>query len=48
MGLSRGIGLRVQAKDWIGRFDSQEAVGFRAKGNLTHNWALTAGVRLGF
>jgi hypothetical protein len=48
VGLTPAVALRVQAKDWIGRFDAQEAVGFRAQGNLTHNWALTAGVRLGF
>jgi hypothetical protein len=48
VGLARGFALRVQAKDWIGRFDSQEAVGFRANGNLAHNWALTAGVKLAF
>lgn len=48
VGVSKGFALRVQAKDWISRFDTQEAVGFTANGNLTHNWALTAGLKLAF
>lgn len=48
LGLSKGFALRVQAKDWIGRFNSEDAVGFRVNGNLSHNIALSAGVRVGF
>jgi len=48
VGLSRNIALRVQAKDYIGRFDSQEAIGLGSGGNLSHNWALSAGVKLAF
>ncbi len=48
VGLTRGFALRLAAKDWIGRFNSEDAIGFRVDGNLTHNWALSAGVRLGF
>ena len=48
IGVSKGFALRVQAKDWISRFDSQEAVGFKIDGNLAHNWALTAGIKLAF
>jgi hypothetical protein len=48
VGLTKGFGLRVQAKDWIGRFNSEDAIGFRAKGNLSHNIALSAGLRVGF
>lgn len=48
VGFSEGLALRVQAKDWISRFNSEDAVGFRAEGNLAHNWALTAGVKLRF
>lgn len=48
LGMSKGVAIRVQAKDWIGRFDSEEAIGFRVNGNMAHNWALSAGVRLGF
>lgn len=48
VGIARGFALRVQAKDWIGRFNSEDAVGFRANGNLTHNFAISAGLRMGF
>lgn len=48
VGISEGLALRLQAKDWIGRFNSEDAIGFRAEGNLAHNWALTAGVKLRF
>jgi hypothetical protein len=48
VGVSEGLLIRVQAKDWIGRFNSEDAIGFRAEGNLAHNWALTAGVKLRF
>ncbi len=48
VGLSPGFGVRLQAKDWIGQFDSRDAVGFRANGNTAHNWALTAGARISF
>jgi hypothetical protein len=48
IGFTKGLALRVQAKDWISRFNSEDAIGFRAEGNLAHNWALTAGVKLTF
>ncbi len=48
VGVTEAVALRVHAKDYIGRFDSREAVGFEVKGNLTHNWALTAGIKLAF
>lgn len=48
IGLTQGFGLRVQAKDWIGRFNSQQAVGMNAESNLAHNWALTAGAKISF
>ncbi len=48
VGLAERFALRVQAKDWVSRFISEDAVGFRAEGNLAHNWALTAGVKLTF
>jgi opacity protein-like surface antigen len=48
VGLTSSLALRVQAKDWISRFNSEQAIGFRAEGNLAHNWALTAGVKLAF
>lgn len=48
IGVTESFALRLQAKDWIGRFNSEDAIGFRAEGNLAHNWALTAGVKLRF
>ena len=48
MRVTRSVALRLQARDYIGRFDSQEAVGFKVNGNLAHNWALGAGVKLAF
>lgn len=48
VGVSRQVALRVQAKDYIGRFDTQEAVGLGSRGALTHNWALSAGLKLSF
>jgi hypothetical protein len=48
LGFSRQVALRVQAKDYIGRFDTQEAVGLGSRGDLTHNWALSAGLKLAF
>ncbi len=48
VGFARNLALRVQAKDYIGRFDSQEAVGVSSRGNLSHNWALSAGLKLSF
>ena len=34
VGMSRNLALRIQAKDYIGRFDSQEAIGIRSRGTL--------------
>ena len=48
VGVAQGFAIRVQAKDWMGKFNSKDAVGFRVNGNMTHNWALSAGARLGF
>jgi opacity protein-like surface antigen len=46
--LSPNIGLRLQARDYIGRFDFEEAVQFNLRSETTHNLALTAGLRVGF
>jgi hypothetical protein len=48
IGFTKGLALRVQAKDWMSRFNTADAVGFRAEGNLAHNWALTGGMKLSF
>jgi hypothetical protein len=46
--ISTGFSLRLMAKDYIGKFDFKEAVGFSPTNKITNNWALTAGVRLDF
>jgi hypothetical protein len=46
--LSRNLGVRLMAKDYIGRFDMKEATGLNFSQKRTHNWALTAGITLGF
>lgn len=42
------VGLRLMAKDYVGRFDAQEASGFSFNSDLTHNWKLGAGLTLRF
>ncbi len=43
-----GVALRLLAKDYIGKFNFQDATGFDVDGITTHNFALTAGLRLDF
>lgn len=42
------LGLQLMVKDYIGKFDAQEAAGINANTKTTHNVALSAGLRLGF
>lgn len=44
----RSFGLRLLARDYIGRFDSKEATGFDLNNAMRHNIALSAGVKLAF
>ena len=46
--LSRNLGVKLMAKDYIGRFDMAEATGFNLSQKTAHNWAFTAGISLGF
>lgn len=48
LGLSRGLAVRLMAKDYIGRFDFEEATGIPTEGDLSHNVALAVGFRIGF
>jgi hypothetical protein len=41
------IGLQLMAKDYIGKFDAKEATGLNVDTKTTHNWAVSAGLRLG-
>lgn len=46
--LGRTVGVRLMAKDYIGKFDFQDATGFDLDARTAHNWAFTAGLRLDF
>jgi hypothetical protein len=41
------LGLQLMGKDYIGKFDAREATDVNADTKTTHNWTLSAGVRLG-
>lgn len=46
--LSRNLGMRLMAKDYLGKFDFKEATSFDLNGKTTNNVALTVGLKLGF
>lgn len=46
--LNPNFGIRLMAKDYLGKFDFQEATSFDLNGKTTNNVALTLGVNLGF
>ncbi len=46
--LSKGMALRVLAKDYIGKFNFQDATGLGISGQTAHNIAFSAGLRLDF
>jgi hypothetical protein len=46
--LGRNLGVRVLAKDYIGKFDASDIVGLDIDTKTTHNWALSLGITLGF
>ncbi len=46
LALGRNVGLRLMAKDYMGKFDLQEATSVPLQTKLTHNWMLTAGLKL--
>lgn len=45
--LAPRLGLQVMAKDYIGKFDAREATAINVDTRTTHNWAVSAGLRLG-
>jgi hypothetical protein len=47
-GLTRAIGLRLMAKDYIGRFDVREATTLDYEPKVAHNFAFSAGLKLAF
>lgn len=48
IGLGQNLGLRVMAKDYIGKFDFQDATSLDVQGQTAQNWALSAGLRFDF
>lgn len=49
MKLGESVALSFLAKDYIAKFDMREAVGFEAgEVKTSHNWAITAGLKLAF
>ena len=46
--LSPNFGVRLMAKDYLGKFDFKEATSFDLNGKTTNNVSLTLGVNLGF
>ena len=46
--LSPNFGVRLMAKDYLGKFDFKEATSFNLNGKMTNNVALSLGVKLGF
>ena len=41
------LGLQLMAKDYIGKFDAEEATSINVDTRTTHNWAFSAGMKLG-
>ncbi|HEX8944335.1 MAG TPA: outer membrane beta-barrel protein [Gemmatimonadaceae bacterium] len=48
LALGRGLALRVLAKDYIGKFNFQDATGLGITGQTAHNLAFSAGMRFDF
>ncbi|MDQ4079335.1 MAG: porin family protein [Gemmatimonadota bacterium] len=48
VGLTRNIGLRLMAKDYIGRFDVREATTIDYEPDIAHNFGLSAGLKIAF
>ena len=46
--VGRGVGVRLMAKDYIGKFDFQQATSFDISGNTTQSFAFSAGMRFSF
>ena len=46
--VGRGVGVRLMAKDYIGKFDAAQATYLDVNTNTTHNFAFSAGLRFSF
>jgi len=45
--VNRAFGVRLMAKDYVGKFDFEEATGFAMSGSVAHNWVFGLGMNLG-
>ncbi len=43
-----GLGARILVKDYIGKFDVEEATGLSLDGQTKNNWAFSAGLKIAF
>ncbi|MDB4883793.1 MAG: hypothetical protein JWL95_2559 [Gemmatimonadetes bacterium] len=48
VGIGNNLGLRVMAKDYIGKFDFKDATFIDVSGQTAHSFAFSAGLRLSF
>ena len=48
VGLGSGVSLRILAKDYIGKFDVQQATMLGVEGSTSHNVGVSAGLTLAF
>jgi hypothetical protein len=48
VGLSKNVGLRLMAKDYIGKFDFKDATMLDLQSQTANNWAFSAGLKLAF
>lgn len=46
--VASSVGIRLMAKDYIGKFDASDVVGIDVNTKMTHNLAASIGVSLGF
>ena len=46
--LAQNVGLRIMAKDYIGKFDVNEATSLNYDAKSSNNFAISAGLKLGF
>lgn len=46
--LGQSVGIRLLAKDYMGKFDVQEATGFDLETKSIDNWSFVAGISFGF
>jgi outer membrane protein with beta-barrel domain len=47
LGLAPRLGMQLMVKDYIGKFDAKEATSVAVNDRTTHNWSVSAGLRLG-